>query len=181
MASAFSHAVVAVALGKTIFPSPMGPRFWWLSVVCSILSDADVVGFAFGIPYGHPFGHRGLSHSLLFAMTLSLLVVRIGFADVVMGPTRRVLLFTHFFLVTASHGLLDAMTNGGLGIAFFAPFDTTRYFLPWRPVKVSPIGVVSFFSRYGMEVMVSEVVWIWVPALVVAAVVMVGRRSRTGP
>jgi len=26
------------------------------------------------------------------------------------------------FGITASHGVLDAMTNGGLGIAFFSPF-----------------------------------------------------------
>jgi hypothetical protein len=34
------------------------------------------------------------------------------------------------FLATAGHGLLDAMTNGGLGLAFFSPFDNHRYFLP---------------------------------------------------
>src|SRR6267378_8050335 len=47
-------------------------------------------------------------------------------------------LWRFFFLATASHGLLDAMTNGGLGVAFFAPFCDTRYFLPWQPIVVSP-------------------------------------------
>ena len=73
------------------------------------------------------------------------------------------LLIAHFFLVTASHGVLDAMTDGGLGIAFFAPFDNSRYFLPWRPVMVSPIGVAPFFSHYGLDVLISEFVWIWLP------------------
>ena len=56
------------------------------------------------------------------------------------------------------------MTNGGLGVAFFAPFDTTRYFFPVRPVLVSPIGVSEFFNAYGVQVLVSEAVWIWLPS-----------------
>jgi hypothetical protein len=37
------------------------------------------------------------------------------------------------FLATASHGILDAFTDGGRGIAFFAPFGTERYFFPHHP------------------------------------------------
>lgn len=33
------------------------------------------------------------------------------------------------------------LTDGGLGVAFFSPFDNKRYFLPWRPIRVSPISV----------------------------------------
>ena len=44
------------------------------------------------------------------------------------------------------------MTDGGLGVAFFAPCDEMRYFLPWRPVMVSPIGVVEFFTHYGARI-----------------------------
>jgi inner membrane protein len=66
--------------------------------------------------------------------------------------------------VTASHGALDALTNGGLGVAFFAPFSNARYFFPWRPVEVSPIGVAPFFSEWGVRVLESELVWLWLPA-----------------
>ena len=52
-------------------------------------------------------------------------------------------------LVLASHGLLDTLTDGGLGIALLWPFDLTRYFAPWNPIPVSPIGL-GFFSPYGM-------------------------------
>jgi inner membrane protein len=61
--------------------------------------------------------------------------------------------------------VLDAMTNGGIGIAFWAPFDGTRYYLPWRPIVVSPLGVSRFLSPWGVAVMVSEVLWVWLPAL----------------
>jgi inner membrane protein len=63
----------------------------------------------------------------------------------------RFTLFTYLFLATASHGVLDAMTDGGLGVAFFSPFDNRRYFLPWRPIVVSPISIARFFSgRVGV-------------------------------
>jgi inner membrane protein len=75
-------------------------------------------------------------------------------------------LILYFTLVTLSHPLLDMLTNGGLGIALFAPLSGQRYFLPWRPIEVSPIGV-RFFSARGLEVVVSEIVWVWLPALFV--------------
>jgi inner membrane protein len=164
MASAFSHAAVAVAIGYTLTARSLPARFWLLSVACSILPDADVLGFAAGIPYGHMLGHRGLSHSLAFAVALSAAVVRWGFPGVPPWSQEGRFLLLNFVLVTASHGLLDAMTDGGLGVAFFAPFDNTRYFFPWRPVPVSPIGVAAFFTPYGLQVLLSEFVWIWIPA-----------------
>lgn len=60
------------------------------------------------------------------------------------------------------------MTDGGLGVAFFSPFDDTRYFLPWTPIRVSPIGMERFFSGRGLAVLQSELLWIWLPAAVLA-------------
>jgi inner membrane protein len=63
-------------------------------------------------------------------------------------------------------------------VAFFAPFDNTRYFLPWTPVEVSPIGLVEFFTPYGLEVLLSEFVWIWIPAgLLVGTAIAYQKRS----
>jgi hypothetical protein len=72
MASALSHAFVATALGSAYARHPMPWYFWGLSITCSILPDADVIGFTLGIPYNSVWGHRGLSHSLCFALVLSL-------------------------------------------------------------------------------------------------------------
>lgn len=181
MASAFSHAFVAVALGKILPHGPMPAKFWWWSIACSILPDADALGYFIGIPYGHLLGHRGFTHSLGFAMIVSLVVVTASFRDVGASPAGRWLLTAHFFLVTASHGVLDAMTNGGLGIAFFAPFDNTRYFLPWRPVDVSPLEPQLFLSRYGVQVLISELVWIWAPVALIWGSVRMSRRVRSKP
>ena len=166
MASAFSHALLALAIGRSHRWTVDPTRFWFLTILCCILPDFDVLAFSFGIPYEHVLGHRGLTHSLFFAVVLGLGVVRWCFPEVsVKSPAGRKLV-AHFSIVTASHGFLDALTDGGLGVAFFAPFDTSRYFFPWTPVKVSPIGMTSFFSEWGIQVLASEVVWIGIPVAV---------------
>jgi inner membrane protein len=86
-------------------------------------------------------------------------------------------LFAYLFMATASHGLLDAMTKGGLGVAFFSPFDNTRYFLPWRPILVSPISVTRFFTPRGFAIAQNEFLWIWIPAILLASGAWMVRRS----
>jgi inner membrane protein len=119
----------------------------------SMLPDADVIGFGFGVAYGDPLGHRGASHSLFFAALVGAIVgltaLRFGVPRV-----RAWLLAT---VVLASHGVLDTFTNGGLGCALFWPFDLTRYFAPWRPIPVSPIGL-GFLSAYGAYVATFELI-----------------------
>jgi inner membrane protein len=82
----------------------------------------------------------------------------------------------YLFMAMASHALLDALTNGGLGVAFFAPFSNDRYFFPWRPIQVSPISVRRFFSERGLVVLGSELAIVWVPALALAAIGVAWRR-----
>ena len=86
----------------------------------------------------------------------------------------------YFAIVTASHGVLDAFTNGGPGVAFFAPFDDTRYFFPWRPVPVSPLAA-NFFSEWGWRVFRAELVMVWLPAAAIAAGALLSRRGRARP
>jgi inner membrane protein len=164
MASAFSHAIASVAIGKA-FSFREDLKFWMLGIFCSVIPDADVIGFYYNVPYEHPFGHRGFTHSLFFAGLLACLIVLVLYRK---APYRkRLTLLSYFFLATCSHGILDAFTNGGLGVEFFYPFDTNRYFFPWRPVQVSPINAASFFSERGIRVLKSEFVWIWLPSLAV--------------
>lgn len=107
-------------------------RWMGAFTLLSLAPDLDVIGFSFGIPYEAALGHRGASHSLL----VGLLGVACALAP---GPERwRAGLLGA--LVLTSHGVLDAMTTGGLGVAFFWPFDDARCFLPIRPIPVAPIG-----------------------------------------
>jgi inner membrane protein len=178
MASAFSHAVAALSIG-TCFYRPQTPkRVWIAGVLCSVVPDIDVIGFRFGIHYGDFWGHRGVTHSLLFSTLLASLVTFLVFRRV-SSAIGRFALFAYLFLATASHGVLDAMTNGGLGVAFFSPFATTRYFLPWRPIRVSPISVQRFFSARGYAVLESELWWIWLPAILFGGLVLALKRRKT--
>jgi inner membrane protein len=68
------------------------------------------------------------------------------------------------------------MTNGGLGVAFFAPFSSARFFLPFHPIEVSPISIAAFFTHRGIEVLESELLWIWLPFMGLAMMMYLWRR-----
>lgn len=174
MASAFSHAIVALAMGKAFQSKQLGWRELCLGAFCSVMPDFDVIGLYAGIQYGDLWGHRGLTHSVAFAALLAGSLVALWYRG---KPARAMTgLFLYFFVCTVSHGVLDAMTDGGLGVAFFSPFDTTRYFFSVRPVLVSPIGVSEFFSAYGVRILTSEALWIWLPSGVAFLVFRVAQR-----
>ena len=77
-----------------------------------------------------------------------------------------------------AHGVLDALTDGGLGVALLATIKDTRYFFPFRPIRVSPIGIRQFFSPRGAEVIGSELTWVWLPAVLLAAIAFGWRRAQ---
>lgn len=178
MASAFSHAVAALGIGACFYQRNIPKRVWLIGTACSVIPDLDVIGFRFGIRYGDFLGHRGFTHSLVFAALLASTLVATGFRHGVPGMGR-VSMWLYYFLAASSHGLLDAMTDGGLGVAFFAPFNNHRYFLPWRPIRVSPIGVGRFFAERGLVVLKSELIWIWLPTIVLTFLALVLRREES--
>jgi inner membrane protein len=163
MPTVFTHAIVGLGLAATVgqIQSPLAVS---VSVSLAVLPDCDVIGFYLGVPYGSPWGHRGFSHSLCCAALVGLAAVLPTAAALAMPWW---LLWAYCFVVMASHGILDGFTNGGRGVAYFAPFDVKRYFLPWRPIRVSFIGL-NIFRKEMIWVLGSEVCWVWLPlALVV--------------
>src|SRR5258705_3103050 len=166
MPSGFSHAFVGAALGA-LFRRPGPPaRFWLAGAACGAIPDLYISGLWFGVPWGHVLGHRGITHSLPFAAAFGAVVTALLFrAPEWRGHRLAVWLFLS--LATASHGVLDAMNDARLGVAFFAPFDTTRYLLPWRPIPVSPFAF-RFFSARGWIVFQAELLVIWLPMTVIA-------------
>jgi inner membrane protein len=146
--ASIGHAIVDLAAARFVEPRDSRRRriahtFAWIAV--SNFGDLDVVAFKLDIPYYATWGHRGASHSIAFATVLGvvwgLLLARDGRLD----PWRTCLVGV---LVAVSHLVLDAMTDGGLGVAIARPISDRRYFLPWRPLPVAPIGLssVSFAS-----------------------------------
>jgi inner membrane protein len=123
-------------------------------------------------------GHRGFSHSIVFALAISLL----GMLLASRLRSGRIAVFLVLFVSIISHDVLDALTNGGLGTAFFSPFSNERFFFPWHPIQVAPLNIGRFIGRRGWEVLCSEFVWIWLPSLAIGIVGMLYRRiaRRTG-
>jgi len=174
MPSVLSHPAVPLAIAAVAGARVVPPRLAVVACVASVLPDIDALGYWAGVPYDAPLGHRGFTHSLCFAL-LAALVAAAGLARSGIAPG---LSFAVVFVAAASHGLLDAMTTGGMGVAFLSPFSNERFFLPFRPIRVSPIGVTSFFSARGVSVIRSELTWIWAPA---AALALVGIAIRKVP
>jgi inner membrane protein len=136
--------------------------------MCAVLPDADVIGFRFGIRYGDFWGHRGFTHSLFFAVLVATVVVLLWFRHGVPGLSRAAA-WAFFFLATASHGLLDAMTDGGLGVAFFLHSTTIGIFFPggqseYRQLVLdaSSQNAVSTFSEVNCFGSVFQP-WCWLP------------------
>jgi len=173
MPTILSHAVAATAVGQWYQNRRLPVKFWLWTAVCALLPDVDVIGFALGIRYDDMLGHRGLTHSIPFAVGVGFVAARSCAKSNTLGFGIRDLgfgiwpLWMYFTAVIASHGLLDAFTNGGRGVAFFAPFSNHRFFFPWRPIQVSPIGV-GFFSARGLAVLQSELLWILLPSVIIA-------------
>jgi inner membrane protein len=177
MPTVFSHAIFSSALGAAYAWRPMPARFWAWAALCSVLPDLDVIAFGLDVPYRSMWGHRSITHSLLFAVLAGFAIAWWAFRDEDLAKMKRSRrsLAIFFSVATASHLVLDSLTNGGLGVAVFAPFDNTRYFAPWRPIRVSPIGA-DFFSTHGMLVLASEIVWVWLPALALILLTKLYRR-----
>jgi len=144
--ASLAHVAIGMAAGRLWAGRRAAPAMLAFAAA-SMLPDADVLAFSFGIPYADPFGHRGASHSLAFAAACGLAAALI--------PGRRWARAALVAAVVASHPLLDAMTTGGQGVALWWPASDARIFFPWRPIPVAPIGA-HFLSLRGLYVVLWE-------------------------
>jgi inner membrane protein len=161
MPTIISHPAVLMAFHPAFRKYQFSSTTWIAAAICSIVPDFDVIGFRFGISYGDVLGHRGLTHSIFFAIVLATII------SFVIQQKPKLGTFLFLFLCTVSHVFFDAFTDGGLGIAFFSPFSNTRYFFPWRPLEVSPIGISGFLSGPALSVLMSEIKFIWIPSVLI--------------
>lgn len=182
MTTVLTHAIVGAALAPLAPADVPRKRLVFALVILSVLPDLDVLAFSLDIPYDDAFGHRGFTHSFAFALLVAWLVARFEFTSVV----RYSRTWWHLFLILSgamfSHGLLDALTNGGLGVGFLIPLSQERFFFPVRPFVVSSIGWSSFMSERMFLVYLSEIRYAWIPLAVLfstlAAVRKLRRRKR---
>ena len=171
MPTILTHAAVPLALG--LGSGLISKRLLLAGVVACMIPDMDVLAFRFNIAYAHDFGHRGVTHSLMFALTLALLALVFSHQL----RSSRAIAFSFIGLSTVSHGLLDMLTNGGLGVAFWWPCSSERFFAAWQVIEVSPLSLSRVFSARGLAVMQSELLWVWLPATVLAVALLLLRKT----
>jgi inner membrane protein len=159
-------------------------KLWFLSLFCSALPDIDGVITKLSARLLHLrlggmwWDHRAFSHSLLFALIVGGLAA--GFAQKIVRPDKPSwLLFLYFVALTASHGLIDAATNGGQGIMFFAPFYDGRYLFLFTPVPA--LRVRQWFGSQGLITFGKEILWIWLPLSITYAGLQLLRRRGKRP
>lgn len=166
MPTIFTHPAVPLALGLALGRQGIPGRLLLAGVVASVLPDLDVVTFRLGVPYAAEFGHRGFSHSILFSSIVALLGACL-FRQL-HSSFRCALLF--LFAAAMSHGILDAFTNGGLGVAFLWPWSGDRFFAHFQVIEAAPLSLKRFLSPAGLGVLWSELLWVWCPLLGLALV-----------
>jgi inner membrane protein len=155
--ASIGHVMVGLAAarlarrGQPTTWSPVTAAVIWSGL--SLAPDADVIGFRLGVHYADPWGHRGATHSFAFALALGAtawLIARLA----KLPAARTGLLVT---AVVASHALFDTLTDGGLGCALLWPVSNARFFAPWTPLPVAPIGR-AFLSAEGVRIALIEAV-----------------------
>ncbi len=159
--ASIGHVLVGLAAARAHDHATSGPRSTRLRIVgavffaqLALIPDLDVIGFRFGVRYEDVLGHRGASHALLVGLVAGLLIA---------WPLARALRATYAATAAAaiaalcSHGLLDMLTDGGLGAAILWPISDARFFFPWQPLPVAPIGR-AFLSLRGAYCVLVEVV-----------------------
>jgi len=176
MASAITHFVVGAAVAIPWMDSlalrGVLPR-WAIPIsagLAGVAPDLDTyLMLGLGIPRGSLFSHRGFFHSPFFLAILAFAVAALA----AKGPVR-LMLGGIWACAAITHPLLDMLTDGGSGVMVLFPFSESRLFFPWRPIRVSPLGIARFFDRAG-EILLSELPFC-AAALILAFVALITRR-----
>ncbi|MEP7325628.1 MAG: metal-dependent hydrolase [Gemmatimonadota bacterium] len=175
--ASIGHLAVGAALGA-VYSQQVGSRPRVAIVAFAALAlapDLDLLGPFLGVPDYTPFAHRGITHSLLLALTIG-----IAAAALVRGTSRRRLLTGFWvFAALASHGLLDTMSRSGNGPMLFWPFTQGRYEFPWRPIP----GVVStsyYLTRDAIPTLVVETM-LFLPCIAYALTFFLPQPRQTEP
>lgn len=111
--------------------------------------------------------------SLVFAFVVPLLCVLIGRRWFRAGLIRCWLFLTVSLL---SHSLLNSVTTGGKGVGWLWPWSDERFFAPWQVIKVAPFALSRYTTAYGHQVIISELMWVWLPGMLLMGMLWWRRR-----
>jgi inner membrane protein len=172
VASLFAHAALPLLASRALaLPKSHERRALLAGVLCGCLPDLDVVTYALEIRANEPLGHRGLFHSLLASIVLAAVATWfVGRGLDRRGPEHRRVFFFLLFSA-ASHGVLDALTQGEVGVALFAPFSPVRVASPWKLLPACPVGLTEYLGYFGLLTLANEVLYAAAPVALAVSLV----------
>jgi len=162
--SVLGHVAVGVVVARAITgpdaPPETLPRRMATFAGLALLPDIDLL--LSGASYGAgPLDHRGVTHSLMFALWVGL-IVGLGLALAGDGhPIRWGLLAG---ALVASHGVMDAFGQSTLGVELFWPLSDVRVLAPWHVLpnpSIAPPLAVHFWGVLAVEALVFLPAWVY--------------------
>lgn len=163
MSSLFGHTLAGLAISAAYTGGRPPRRVWVLATACALAPDLDWFTAFVPATAGTSLAHRGLSHSLLAAGLIAVAAMVMGLRPQLGSPRHWACMLSAAF----SHGLLDACTFGGTGVAFLLPLSDARFVCVWQPLFVSPIPLSGKLLDWLLLSLGTEVIWIGLPAALV--------------
>ena len=143
-----THALLPIAVAVAVARRPVPWRLVLVAAVAAAAPDIDgLFKRLLSVPPDSIYSHRGATHSLFAAIIAGLLAAALHRWLRVPALTAGVVIGA----AMASHGLLDMMTDGGQGVAYFWPFSPVRYFADWRPIHSTPVHRAHLFHDVSVR------------------------------
>ena len=160
MPTTITHSFVGISSAHLFSNHAPCVRLLTLSLIAANLPDIDILTLYLGYADSHVLGHRGICHSISFALCLGPCLTVAYNPSWKIRDTHWLWYSIYFFLLICSHGMLDSLNTSG--VAFLAPFSNTRYFFSIHPVVESP-RIEDFASLQSSLALLSEIQQIWGP------------------
>jgi inner membrane protein len=119
-----SHIILGAAIGEAILGKKAGRKAMFYGALAGNLPDIDVIGILFLSDSQQLLFHRGITHSFLFVILISVLLGWLFKRWFKYSPISWINWTCLFFIAMLSHVLLDSLTAYGTGL--FEPFSNYR-------------------------------------------------------
>jgi inner membrane protein len=164
MSTIISHSLIGAAIAS-FFRFENKKKNVITSLILGALPDSDtlIMGI-FG--RGTVFDHRGVFHSIFFAIIVGTLVAFLFKKNGWISSTAFTKLAVLFSAVTFSHPLADGFSTGWrYGVSYLAPFDMTKYFWFASPLPLAPLSPTQLITSRGANLFLAEAAMLWTFAI----------------
>lgn len=152
MPTPISHAAVGFAIAAWTQHGPPTRRVCLVAATCAALPDIDF--------FGWPLAHRGITHSIAFALVAAVVAASVFFRSSEWTHRRaRIALILGLALV--SHSCLDALSTYSFGVGFLSPFSEQRFRFLWTPLGDPSDGLAGQLVQEAIVVLLPAILIGW--------------------